>query len=230
LNDFSKENKYDFNVNEGGEWFEVHSGAATNTNPGSMVHVTINTERICKNMTNKEFRQMALSNRDHAVKLVGARISDLRRWSETDKSRVQQWFGRCDDSTRLRLLAGLTAIARVLRDLTGFNFTRWDSDRYRYIGCVPNTNRSGVAASVCAPDIATHTIAIHQDFCTMREFSWDKDSVVSTLIHEASHFSDTMGTRDWRYFMNECVTFGQENPDQAIENADSIAGYVVYNA
>jgi hypothetical protein len=63
----------------------------------------------------------------------------------------------------------------------------------------------------------------------MREFSWDKDSVVSTLIHEASHFSDTMGTKDWRYFMNKCITFGQENPDQAIDNADSIAGYVVYN-
>lgn len=26
----------DFDVNDGGEWFLVHSGAATNTNPGSM--------------------------------------------------------------------------------------------------------------------------------------------------------------------------------------------------
>lgn len=230
MNDFYKENKYDFDVNDGGEWFEVHSGAVTNTNPNSMVHVTINTERICKNMTNKEFREMMLSNRDHAVRLVDARITDLRRWSTSDKARVQQWFGRSDQSTKMRLLTGLTAIARVLRSLTGFNFTRWDSERNRHIGCVPNTNRSGVVASVCSPDTATHTIAIHADFCTMREFSWDKDSVVSTLIHEASHFSDTMRTKDWCYFMNDCVTFGQENPDQAIENADSVAGYVIYNA
>ncbi|WP_253583099.1 M35 family metallo-endopeptidase [Burkholderia cenocepacia] len=71
---------------------------------------------------------------------------------------------------------------------------------------------------------------MHPDFCTMRDFSWEKDSIVSTLIHEASHFDDTMGTRDHRYFTEECLTFGAENPNQAINNADSIAGYVIYNA
>ncbi|MGF6932355.1 hypothetical protein OKW41_001494 [Paraburkholderia sp. UCT70] len=64
----------------------------------------------------------------------------------------------------------------------------------------------------------------------MRDFSWDKDSIVSTLIHEASHFQDTMGTKNWKYFMNECLSWGGTNPEQAIDNADSIAGYVVYNA
>ena len=34
-----------FDANDGGEWFLVHSGAVTNTNPGSMVEITINTEK-----------------------------------------------------------------------------------------------------------------------------------------------------------------------------------------
>ncbi|MGZ2744036.1 M35 family metallo-endopeptidase [Burkholderia stagnalis] len=220
----------DFDANDGGEWFLVHSGAVTNTNPGSMVEVTVNTEQICPNMTNKEFREMVLSKRDRAIPLVEARIKDLQRWSEADKARVQQWFGRSDEVTRATLISGLTAIIRVLKELTGFNFTRWDSGRNKYIGCVPNPNTSGVVASVCSPDTATHTIAIHSDFCSMRDFSWEKDSVVSTLIHEASHFSDTMETKDHRYFMDKCLTLGAENPDQAISNADSIAGYVIYNA
>lgn len=54
--------------------------------------------------------------------------------------------------------------------------------------------------------------------------------MVSTLIHEVSHFNDTMSTRDHRYFISKCLTFGSENPNQAINNADSIAGYVIYNA
>lgn len=41
---------------------------------------------------------------------------------------------------------------------------------------------------------------------------------------------DTMGTKDHRYFMDKCLTLGTENPEQAINNADSIAGYVIYNA
>ncbi|CAG9191156.1 TPA: hypothetical protein QDB24_003987 [Burkholderia vietnamiensis] len=219
-----------FDVNDGGEWFLVHSGAVTNTNPGSTVDVTINTEQICPNMTNKEFREMVLNKRNQAVALVEARMKDLQRWSTADKARVQQWFGRSDDATRATLISGLSAIVRVLNKLTGSNFMRWDGARYQYIGCVPNPNTSGVVAEVCSPDTATHTIAIHADFCTMRDFSWEKDSVVSTLIHEASHFSDTMGTKDHRYFMDKCLTLGTENPEQAINNADSIAGYVIYNA
>lgn len=37
-----------YEVNDDGEWFLVHSGAVTNTNPGSMVEVRINTENICQ--------------------------------------------------------------------------------------------------------------------------------------------------------------------------------------
>ncbi|WP_423381891.1 hypothetical protein [Burkholderia sp. LMG 32019] len=59
MNNFSDHNEYDFDADESKEWFLVHSGAVTNTNPGSTVHVYINTTPICPNMTNREFRTMA---------------------------------------------------------------------------------------------------------------------------------------------------------------------------
>jgi hypothetical protein len=224
------DNQYGFKTNENEEWFEVHSGAVTNTTPGSMIHVKINTDKICRNMSNKDFRDMVLKHRDHAVILVETRLKDLVRWSALDQERVRAWFGYCDESTRNRLASGLTSIVRVLKGLTCGNFVRWDPDATKYLGCLPNPVQSGVVAEVCAPDTKTHTIAIHMDFCSMRDFSWEKDSIVSTLIHEASHFQDTMGTKDWKYFMDKCLSWGKTSPEQAIDNADSIAGYVIYNA
>lgn len=53
MSGFSR-NKYDFEVQESEEWVLVHSGAVTNTNPGSMVYISINTMPICPNMSNKE--------------------------------------------------------------------------------------------------------------------------------------------------------------------------------
>ncbi|NHV29825.1 hypothetical protein HAV18_26840 [Burkholderia sp. D-99] len=54
-----------------------------------------------------------------------------------------------------------------------------------------------------------------------------EDITVSRRV--VSHFDDTMATKGHRYFIAECLTFGSESPDQAINNADSVAGYVIYN-
>ena len=89
-------------------------------------------------------------------------------------------------------------------------------------------NADGVVADVCSPDTATHTICIHVDFCSMREFSWEKDSMVSTVIHEVSHFKDTFGTLDHMYFMSPSLQLAKTSPELTLNNADSIAGYVIY--
>jgi len=54
--------------------------------------------------------------------------------------------------------------------------------------------------------------------------------MVSTLIHEASHFKDTFGTRDHIYYMSKSLQFAKTNPELTLDNADSIAGYVIYEA
>jgi len=87
----------------------------------------------------------------------------------------------------------------------------------------------GAAAHVCGPDTATHTICIHELFCTMRDRSTGADSKLSTIIHEATHFTDTFSSGDHKYTITPFLPrWGQQNPDLAIDNADSIAGYVVY--
>jgi peptidyl-Lys metalloendopeptidase len=129
------------------------------------------------------------------------------------------------------LLNGLTAMSRVLRELAPKNFVRYSDEMVKHLGCAPNMkNGGGVVADVCGPDTATHTICIHVDFCSMREFSWDKDSMVSTLIHEASHFKDTLGTQDQVYYMFKSLQLATTNPELTLDNADSIAGYVIYEA
>ena len=54
--------------------------------------------------------------------------------------------------------------------------------------------------------------------------------MVSTLIHEASHFKDTLGTQDHVYYMFKSLQLATTNPELTLDNADSIAGYVIYEA
>ncbi|CAB3746717.1 hypothetical protein LMG29660_00264 [Burkholderia puraquae] len=54
------------------------------------------------------------------------------------------------------------------------------------------------------------------------------DSQVSVIIHEASHFLDTMAATDEQYYITPFLpVWGRSHPDLAIDNAESIAGYVV---
>lgn len=229
MNEFSGDNKYDFKTNDDEEWVEVHSSAVTNTNPDSMVYVTLNTDKICENMTNKEFREIINSILQRAIPLVDARIAALKLWPPSERTRVQRWFGRNDEPAHTILLNGLPRIAAVLRDLSPANFVRTDGDRDKATGCMANPAGTGQeAAHVCAPDTATHTISISPQFCTMRHWSADSDSRVSTVIHEVTHFFDTMATKDNKYTIAYKIRdWAQANSDLALNNADSVAGYIV---
>ncbi|MBC8736564.1 hypothetical protein F6X40_06975 [Paraburkholderia sp. UCT31] len=229
MNESGERNKYGFKANENEEWFEVHSGAVTNTNPGSMVYVTIDTTPICPNMTDAEFRAKVMKLRDDAVVLVDKRIAALNTWSLSEQARVANWFGTKDNATRNLLIQGFTAVNRVMRGLQPKNFIRQSPELDRVLGCLPHPVSSGSAAHVCAPDTATHTISIHEVFCETRDFTSGGDSKLSTIIHECTHFTDTFWSKDWKYTITRFLaTWGQENPQQAINNADSLAGYVVY--
>lgn len=229
MSDFGGSNKYGFKANENEEWFEVHSTAVTNPNPGSMVHVTINTAPICENMTNKEFREIIRDILERAIPLTDVRIAALKACSPSERVRVQRWFGRSDESARTILLNGLPKVAAILRNLSPANFVRSGSDQDRATGCVPNpVGFEAEAAHVCAPDTATHTVSISPKFCTMRHWSTGADSRVSTVIHEVTHFLDTMATKDNKYTIAFTLRdWAQANSDLALNNADSVAGYII---
>ncbi|MHA7679218.1 M35 family metallo-endopeptidase [Cupriavidus sp. PET2-C1] len=186
-------------------------------------------DRICPNMTNEEFARLVMERRNKAVSLVDKRLTELKRWSSADKFRVSEWFGSDDAPTRTSLTAGLGRLRGVLAMLTPDNFVRYSESAMAHVGCTSNSKKKvGVVAEVCAPDTRTHTIAIHLEFCELRDYSYTADSQVSTLIHEVSHFADTFGARDIEYFMSECLKFAKTRPELTLQNADSIAGYVIY--
>ncbi|KFL54166.1 hypothetical protein JM78_11710 [Burkholderia pyrrocinia] len=201
----------------------------TNTITGSQQFADVDLRPICENMTNSEFRKMFAVAQGRAVDRLTIRIADLNKWSKNDKDRVFKWFGRDDERTRMRLLTGLTKVLGVVQAFNENNVVRSGSDGDLATGCTPHPRgTANEAAHVCAPDTATHTIAISARFCTMRPWTANADSHVSTIIHEATHFHDTMSSTDDEYTITPLLPgWGQSNPDLAINNADSIAGYVV---
>lgn len=115
----------------------------------------------------------------------------------------------------------------VLSTLSPANFIRHSADAMRVGGCVSRENSPGAVAEVCAPDTATHTIAIRLDFCTLRPRHPRFDSQLLTLVHEVSHFTDVMNSQDYWYSTHSAKDHAGARDARTIENADNIAGYVV---
>ncbi|MFS2099607.1 M35 family metallo-endopeptidase [Variovorax sp. Varisp85] len=188
------------------------------------------TENICPNMTNKELVTTVLELRDKAVSLIsGKRLPELERWNEADRSRVKDWFGVADQSTREYMQQGLKACVQVLRGLDARNFVRYSETALKHVGCILPSNADDAAAGVCKPDTATHTIAINIKFCALRPISADQDSKLSTLIHEVTHFNDCFGSFDALYYLRSSREAAKTDPQRMRSNADSIAGYVVWD-
>lgn len=201
----------------------------TNTIEGSQRFADVDMRPICENMTNSEFRIMFAKAQVLAVSRLEARVASLKGWSQYEKDRVFKWFGRDDDSTRMRLLTGLAKVLNVVRSFNEHNVVRTGSAADLATGCTPHPlGTDQEAAHVCAPDTATHTFSISAEFCTMRPWTAYADSQVSVIIHEASHFLDTMAATDEKYYITPFLSvWGRSHPDLAINNAESIAGYVV---
>lgn len=184
-------------------------------------------EKICPNMTNKEFCSLVLELRADAVKMVERRLKDLGLWGKAEKSRVATWFGTDDEGTRQYLRKGLTECLRVLKELTCGNFVRYSDESMRRVGCVAEKDMRLIAAGVCKSDVRTHTIGINIVFCDLRDRSAEGDSQLQTLLHEVIHFDDTFSTDDDVYSMSRSLTISQDTK-RALKNTDSIAGYVAF--
>jgi peptidyl-Lys metalloendopeptidase len=128
-------------------------------------------------------------------------------------------------------MGGLKALVPVMNGLTARNFVRVGSEPDRATGCVPGMkNLDGEVAHVCAPDTATHTIAINGNFCYLPKRSASRlSSMQLTIVHECTHFADTFGSLDYPngYGYSACAWLANDHPDRALTNADSIAWYVL---
>lgn len=155
------------------------------------------------------------------------RLAELNRWSPADARWFLLWFGTTEHTARLEMAAGLARMKTVLAELTPANFIRYSADAMRVVGCVSRDHSPGAVAEVCAPDTATHTIAIRLDFCTLRSRHPRFDSQLLTLVHEVSHFADVLGSRDHWYSTHNAKDRAGAKDARTTENADNIAGYVV---
>lgn len=210
------------------DWVTVHDAAMTNTNPDSLVRVTINTVPICPNMTNQEFRQTIMKVRDAAVVLVKERIAAVARWDIQERNRATIYFGRADEEIRSTLAAGLPRLLAALQELVPEKIVRWDDSMNRNLTCsvVPDNDQN--RAGVCKPDSEKRVIAIYSAFCSDSNGELWHGAKVKTIVHECTHYADTFNSDDIMYGNTESgmYAFAINNADKAIRNADSIAGYI----
>ena len=188
---------------------------------------------ICPNMTNDQFFATMLRLRDKAVRLVDDRLAGLKRWNPQDQALVKRWFGVANDATHEHLPIGLQRVRSILSSLTAANFYRFSLEAVHKTGCVPRSDGIGTVAAVCGPD-GLHGIFFYPGFCLLPDEQTDfkgtplhGDSKLLTLIHEVTHFTDAMGSRDVWYSTKLSMLRAADVNQFCIENADNIASYVV---
>ena len=172
-----------------------------------------------------EFCDLVLGLRDTAARLIDRRLMKLFRWDPSEHARVERWFGRADEEMRDYLYRGLGSCHFLLLELTCANFVRYSPDWGTNVGCAAAGDKAEPVAQVCPTD-KKRTIAINEGFFQLLRISPSKDSQLSTLIHEVTHFRDTFDSKDLRYGLNGARYFTSV-PQLARVNADNLAGYVV---
>jgi hypothetical protein len=210
-------------------WVEVGT-ATTNRTPDSNVDIFLDLDKppICQNMTNQEFRKVILKVRDAAVKLVQERIVALSKWDTKEKERATYYFGRADEEIRSTLATGMPRLLAALQELVPEKIVRWDSVINKHLSCSVLPDSGQNRASVCKPDSEKRVIAIYSAFCSDPNGKLWIASKVKTLIHECTHYTDTFDSVDHMYADTDSGMhiFALGNADKAIQNADSITGYI----
>ena len=181
--------------------------------------------RICPEMSDEKFCEMMLGLRDRAIKVIQRRENLLKTWEDSEKERVKVWFGIDDEEMRKFLQAGLAKVISALAAMTKKNFVRYTPDFGESLGCTPSSPVNQTAA-VCRTDIKTRTIGFTRLFCVVAPISPGKDSKISTLIHEVTHFEDILDTYDHRYGFELSKKFSKSELHMVKSNADSYAGYI----
>lgn len=160
--------------------------------------------------------------------LVSIRLGDLQRWSAADQRRFKDWFGTTKVTDKDHVTRGLQRLLACASSLQCNSFLPHTPKTMEQFGCNMPANKPGVVAAVC-PLPGVRIIFLERSFFQLREFSFDLDSQISTLIHEIAHLPEVFGTPG----MNEVYSFSKarslalHSADAALNNSDNIAAFVV---
>jgi len=222
-------------TSEGRRLKKVATRMTTPVSDSSAKVVYVDAPRVCYNMPNEEFFPLMMQLRDKAVRLMGDRLAELSRWNAADRDKVLLWFGEDSETTRQTLSDGLTRMREIMRGLTERNFIKFTPEGVRAVGCVPRAKDGDLpaTASVCKAD-GTYTIFVDTVFCDFTPERVDfktgmtinKDTKLTTLIHEVSHFPAAMNTEDQIPSITLALEAAKRRDKFCIANADSISYYV----
>ena len=203
--------------------------SVTNTTPDSYVTIDINTQPICPNLTNAQFRALIMKLRDIAVKMIDDRYIALARYWTGEQERVKTWFGKADDETRQVLLRGLPKLKTAMLELRTENMIRYDDEKGKTLTCTPVTDSGLNDASVCKPDSSKRLIYFYSHFCTLPAADLKTICKLKVIIHECSHYVDTFDSLDNAYgYASGLKYYAMRKPEEALANADSIACYIAH--
>ncbi len=144
-------------------------------------------------------------------KMLEAKKKELERWNDTDKATFKKWFGKDDDASRDTIKTRINKMLEANKKLTKNNFKA-------------SKDPSSHLAAEVDPSDKSHTIELGKAFKKLP--ATGENSRAGTISHEMSHFNDIAGTDDHVYGTEPSKKLAKDNPDKAMNNADSFEYYL----
>lgn len=183
-------------------------------------------DRICANMTNKEFVEELNEIKGKLIKiLTNDVIPSVRQWGPATRERAIRWFGTDSEKLKGILLNGYPKCVSVIKQLSGDNFVKPTTGML--YGCAPSLDHDGVHAAVCPLDNGHH-IAIYPGYCNSRTYSTGHSSKIGTILHEVCHFQSTFTSLDHAYDSKLSQRLASTDPSKAINNTDSLVLFALH--
>jgi len=145
---------------------------------------------------------------DTAVDVGQGYATDANEYAESlteSTDRYNTWFGAWDIDRAATIKSHFSLIAS--NDFSDFTYD-----------CTCNIDNYSDTYAYVYPD-QFGTITLCGAFWNAAESGTDSQG--GTIVHEASHFDQNGGTRDFAYGQDNCKTLAQDDPGTAVTNADS---------
>ena len=190
-------------------------------------------ELVSNSLSDERFAEHIMGLIKQATTHTEARLGSVTRWDADAKMLTNYWFDSSDDQIKAYLIPIMGSILRVLRGLNPKSFLPYDAASTTSVGCSGQVDQSADAA-VCPVDTNGHRILLAAQFFKRDAFNrvygtrefLPRDSQLSILLHEITHFKDVAGSNDAYYGIRNAKSISDKTAEAKV-NADSLAAYVL---
>jgi peptidyl-Lys metalloendopeptidase len=142
---------------------------------------------------------------DDQRQMLLAKLTELKRWSPSDRAAFVKWFGTTAEPARRLIVLRVARVLELNKNYSASNFRR------------ANPHRPGVYAYVRS----SQPSRVFLDRLFLSQPPTGEDSRAGTITHEMSHFTIVGGTKDHTYGTLKCKALALTNPLLALDNADN---------